>query len=298
MMRDALIAASSIALAAALLAAASPAAAQDLPPEPPAERIGDWEVRAMAHGSCSAARRFSDGTQVHLFAHEDGYRTLGVFHRDWPITGRPTYRLALLSGGQRRPLVADNPQLVGSSGLSMPLSEAQLGEVAKAEAVEVLGPDGAALKRVELAGFGAAAAHLPFCFRQAAAYPWRLIAPPAPPPPPPAPRPTGKERRAVPRVPLHRLISANDYPAAALEADEEGRVGYRLEVDWDGRVAGCTIVLSSGSAALDAGTCQLLTSRARFEPARDGKGRRVADRVPGRVVWTIEEPPPEPDPVE
>jgi protein TonB len=95
---------------------------------------------------------------------------------------------------------------------------------------------------------------------------------------------------------MHRLISAEDYPAAALKADEEGRVGYRLEIDRDGRVSLCTIVSSSGSAALDAATCNLVKSRALFEPARDSKGRRVADSAVGRVVWALEDPPPEATP--
>jgi TonB family protein len=97
-------------------------------------------------------------------------------------------------------------------------------------------------------------------------------------------------------VPPSQLFSEDDYPAEALRAEEEGSVGARLQVSREGRVEGCTVVQSSGSASLDSATCRLLVARARFTPARDQRGRRTTDTVPVRIVWRI--PPPEPDPVE
>src|SRR5688500_19922349 len=92
----------------------------------------------------------------------------------------------------------------------------------------------------------------------------RMPAPPAPPPaPPPPPRwPTGKYEPARARANLGSLVSSDDYPASALRAREEGVTGFRLEIGPNGRVSGCTITQSSGSAALDSATCRLLTSRA------------------------------------
>jgi protein TonB len=118
---------------------------------------------------------------------------------------------------------------------------------------------------------------------QAAARP----APPAASPPAPRP-PTGWP---------FSLLSDDDYPAAALRAEEEGRVGYRLAIGPDGRVSACTIVQSSGSAALDAATCRIMRARARFAPARDPAGNPVADSRAGRIAWVLPgEPPPPPPP--
>ena len=123
------------------------------------------------------------------------------------------------------------------------------------------------------------------------------MAPPAPPPPPPPapppPRPGDPARRATAVVPLPSLFSADDYPAAALRAEEEGLVTFRIAIDREGRVAGCDIVSSSGSASLDSTTCRLIRTRARFQPARTAKGQKTADVMYGRVWWRFpEEPPP------
>lgn len=96
------------------------------------------------------------------------------------------------------------------------------------------------------------------------------------------------------KVNLAGLFSDLDYPAAAVAAREEGPVAFRLDVGPNGRVEGCAITGSSGSAELDSATCRLLTSRARFTPARDSAGNPVQDSVAGRIVWRLPPPPPEP----
>jgi TonB family protein len=89
--------------------------------------------------------------------------------------------------------------------------------------------------------------------------------------------------------PLASLFSDDDYPASALRADETGTVAYELHVSPAGEVADCSITASSGSASLDSATCRLLQARARFEPARDRRGRPVGDTVIGRIVWRLPE---------
>ncbi|HEY5722836.1 MAG TPA: TonB family protein [Allosphingosinicella sp.] len=116
----------------------------------------------------------------------------------------------------------------------------------------------------------------------------RAAPPPAPPPPP---RPGDPVRRATPVVPLPSLFSADDYPAAALRAEEEGVVGYRMAIDREGRVVGCDITSSSGSASLDSTTCRLIRARARFRPARTAKGKKTADVIHGRIWWRFPEEP-------
>lgn len=125
------------------------------------------------------------------------------------------------------------------------------------------------------------------------------VAPPAPPPPPPPPPPGGYPvTRATPVVPLHTLFSADDYPAAALRAEQEGLVVFRITIDKQGRVAGCDVISSSGSTSLDSATCRLIRLRAQFRPARNARGKKMTDTVHGRILWRIpgEPAPPPPAP--
>jgi hypothetical protein len=57
----------------------------------------------------------------------------------------------------------------------------------------------------------------------------------------------------------------------------------------NGRLTGCKIVMSSGSASLDAQTCRIIQQRARFSPARDAQGKPIAGKVFQRVTWRLED---------
>lgn len=70
-------------------------------------------------------------------------------------------------------------------------------------------------------------------------------------------------------------IAPADYPRAA--GGQQGTVRAELTVSAAGAVTRCTIVRSSGSAVLDDTTCRLIRERFRFTPARDARGRAVAD---------------------
>lgn len=111
------------------------------------------------------------------------------------------------------------------------------------------------------------------------------IAPPSPPPPPPPP--PGRSARAQWQTPPHALFTARDYPATAIRAEEQGRTQVRLAVTRNGRVRDCSVIASSGFAALDAATCRVLRERARFTPARDARGRRTEDSIPAAINWRI-----------
>lgn len=110
------------------------------------------------------------------------------------------------------------------------------------------------------------------------------------PPGPPMPPPAIIVRQPQARTPLRQLISPEDYPASALAQKEEGRVAFLLDVGPDGRVYGCTIGHSSGSAALDSATCMIMRRRARFTPAIDSHGMQSAARVSSSFEWTLPEP--------
>src|SRR4051794_40828901 len=72
------------------------------------------------------------------------------------------------------------------------------------------------------------------------------------------------------RQPTQNLFSPDDYPAAGNGV--RGKVGVDLSVEEQGRVIGCRITQSSGSASLDVATCNILRRRARFTPAMDSNG--------------------------
>jgi protein TonB len=57
----------------------------------------------------------------------------------------------------------------------------------------------------------------------------------------------------------------------------------------DGRVGDCAVTGSSGSNALDAATCRLMKSRARFAPARDSDGKPTTDTVANAIKWVLPE---------
>lgn len=94
-------------------------------------------------------------------------------------------------------------------------------------------------------------------------------------------------QRAQARGSLPALFSVADYPAAALRAGEQGRTAYRLDIGANGRVTGCTITKTSGSAALDNTTCRILRSRARFVPARDAEGKATVDTFEAATEWRL-----------
>jgi len=86
---------------------------------------------------------------------------------------------------------------------------------------------------------------------------------------------------------LAGVFSDGDYPPDALKAHKEGSVSVRLTINAEGKVSGCQLRRSSGVRSLDRVTCDLLSSRAIFEPARDREGRAIEDRLVQRVTWRI-----------
>ena len=88
------------------------------------------------------------------------------------------------------------------------------------------------------------------------------------------------------------LITSNDYPAIAIDEQQQGTATVRLRVNRYGYVQSCKIVRSSGSQALDEQTCAVYRARARFEPGRDGQGRPQPSDYTQRVTWKLEGDPP------
>ncbi|WP_442679790.1 TonB family protein [Sphingomonas sp. ASY06-1R] len=83
-------------------------------------------------------------------------------------------------------------------------------------------------------------------------------------------------------------IRDGDFPRALAEAGAGGTVGVRYRVGINGRVGDCSVTRSSGNADLDALTCRLIQQRFRFDPSRDGAGRKVPSIIVENHSWLIE----------
>lgn len=95
-------------------------------------------------------------------------------------------------------------------------------------------------------------------------------------------------KRAVPpRASLPALFSTDDYPVEAMRQEAEGSVGVVLRVSVGGGVTDCIVEKSSGWPSLDWQTCRILWARARFTPARDGKGRAVESATRSTIRWLL-----------
>jgi TonB family protein len=99
--------------------------------------------------------------------------------------------------------------------------------------------------------------------------------------------PTFQPLRMVKPVFREQWIAASDYPASARRFGYQGTVGFRLKVHEQGWPTDCMITESSKSQVLDAETCRLLSLRARFEPARDGRGKPMPSSYESRIVWKM-----------
>ena len=76
---------------------------------------------------------------------------------------------------------------------------------------------------------------------------------------------------------LSGTIEDSDYPRSAREAGMSGTTVAVFIVTAKGRASQCRTGRSSGDGELDRTTCELITRRFRFRPARDDKGRTVSD---------------------
>lgn len=111
------------------------------------------------------------------------------------------------------------------------------------------------------------------------------IVPPAAPPAPPPPRFTPKP--ATPRGNPGSWATTDDYPSRALREEREGVTRFTVTVSPEGRVTNCTVTASSGSPDLDEAACRSITRRARFNPATNGDGEKVAGTYSNSVRWQI-----------
>jgi len=117
-----------------------------------------------------------------------------------------------------------------------------------------------------------------------------IVVPPAAPPSISARAPEGKSRDAQPQDWQAISPKQSDYPSASWAAEEEGRVSYEVQVTPEGKPFNCVVTESSGSAALDSKTCDVVTERGTFEPALDDDGRPIEGRFDSAHNWRKREP--------
>lgn len=76
------------------------------------------------------------------------------------------------------------------------------------------------------------------------------------------------------------------YPKRALEAHEEGAVGFTVTLDSQGDVTDCKVTHSSGHPLLDEETCKLITLNAVFQPDPD-LGPSQSKTHEGMIAWKL-----------
>jgi hypothetical protein len=90
--------------------------------------------------------------------------------------------------------------------------------------------------------------------------------------------------------PLQALLSSYDYPDVAVLEEQGGQISFVLLIDEKGAVADCTVDQTSGYASLDAQSCYVMKTRAKFWPALDAQGKPVKSSQTGRIRWLIPDP--------
>jgi len=115
-------------------------------------------------------------------------------------------------------------------------------------------------------------------------------APPSPPSPPAPPAAPVVSQAAQARGNIGQFFGRDNYPAAALRAEAQGRVRVSVTVGADGRVSDCSVTAGSGNSDLDSATCRIFRSRVRYTPAKDQSGQPISSRVnPPAILWQIEQ---------
>ena len=76
------------------------------------------------------------------------------------------------------------------------------------------------------------------------------------------------------------------YPKRAIEAREEGAVGFTVTLDSKGDVTNCQVTHSSGHPLLDEETCKLITLNAVFKPD-PSMGPSQTKTHQGMITWKL-----------
>lgn len=94
---------------------------------------------------------------------------------------------------------------------------------------------------------------------------------------------------ASPIIERNQYVVMKSYPAVSLRRGEEGIVKFRIRTTRLGNIDACQVIQSSGYAALDKGTCEMLLAGATATPLTAENGWRVEGTRDGIVNWTLPE---------
>lgn len=94
-------------------------------------------------------------------------------------------------------------------------------------------------------------------------------------------------RPASPLVSPGTWLSSSDYPIGAVWMGQNGIVQFRLDVDADGKVAGCYVLARTSPDVFADSTCRAVSKRARLQPALDAKGKPVRSYYVQKVSWQV-----------
>jgi TonB family protein len=88
---------------------------------------------------------------------------------------------------------------------------------------------------------------------------------------------------------LSRVFKSSDFPSVAVMDSTQGTAKVAILIDEAGKVADCTVIGSSGSAALDGQSCYAISSRAKFRPAVGLDGKPARSGYTQNITWRIEQ---------
>lgn len=115
----------------------------------------------------------------------------------------------------------------------------------------------------------------------------RVVPTPGPSSEPALKRPSSDPVGARPRNDPRAWVTTADYRSSWINREMTGVARFQLVVGMGGRVQSCRITASSGHPELDMATCDLVTRRARFEPARNGEGETTGGTYSSAVSWDL-----------
>jgi hypothetical protein len=95
------------------------------------------------------------------------------------------------------------------------------------------------------------------------------------------------QRRATPLSNPANWAKPGDYPSKALNIGQQAIVSFRLVIDKQGMPTACEIQRAYADAAFQKLTCELLMSRARFEPAINAAGQPTASYFATTARWIM-----------
>ncbi len=90
-----------------------------------------------------------------------------------------------------------------------------------------------------------------------------------------------------PLKPLTAYFKTEDYPTVAVLGNVSGKVEMMTLVDEGGKVQSCMVIATSGYASLDAQSCAIITTRAKFAPALGLDGKPAKSGTMNRIRWVM-----------